>query len=435
MKSTRKMILVILIALMGIAFVVTANLNSDKTIRIGVFVGSNWDVPDAESYKIIDDVIARYKEENVSFDVEYISGIRKEDYSEWISQQALKGEAPDLFFVLSNDFPTFTQVGLLENLDSYIENDPDFDEDKYYQPSYQSGHINEHMYALPYESVPNLVFVNKTLLSQEGIELPENDWTWEEFYEICRQVTKDTDGDGKLDQFGVYGYTWEDAIFSNGVTLYNSDDPSTLNFNQSGTTSSIEFMRELNQLNDNINVTSQMFDEGKVAFCIMPFSEYRTYMPYPWRVKKYSNFEWDCVKMPAGEEGGNVSKVDTLLIGMSSDSRHKEEAWELLKMISYDQTTQKNIFEYSQGVSVIKDVTDSQETIDILFSDNPGEVGFEMTLLNDVMENGEFEHHFNKYDSIKSLIDNEVYRIINSESDIKTEMMSLQNKINATLKE
>lgn len=435
MKSTRKMILVILIALMGIAFVVTTNLNSDKTIRIGVFVGSNWDVPDAESYKIIDDVIARYKEENISFDVEYISGIRKEDYSEWISQQALKGEAPDLFFVLSNDFPTFTQVGLLENLDSYIEKDADFDEDKYYQPSYQSGHINEHMYALPYESVPNLVFVNKTLLSNEGIELPENDWTWEDFYEVCKQVTKDTDGDGKLDQFGVYGYTWEDAIFSNGVTLYNSDDPNTLNFNQSGTTSSIEFMRELNQLNDNINVTSQMFDEGKVAFCIMPFSEYRTYMPYPWRVKKYSNFEWDCVKMPAGEEGGNVSKVDTLLIGMNSGSKHKEEAWELLKMISYDQTTQKNIFEYSQGVSVIKDVTDSQETIDILFSDNPGEVGFEMTLLNDVMENGAFEHHFNKYDSIKSLIDNEVYRIINSESDIKTEMMSLQNKINATLKE
>ena len=33
------------------------------------------------------------------------------------------------------------------------------------------------LYALPYESVPNLMFVNKTLLQQMEIEAPDSDWS------------------------------------------------------------------------------------------------------------------------------------------------------------------------------------------------------------------------------------------------------------------
>ena len=54
--------------------------------------------------------------------------------------------------------------------------------------------------------------VNKTLLESEGIAVPSGDWTWENFYNICAKVTRDTDGDGETDQFGCYGYTWQDAL-------------------------------------------------------------------------------------------------------------------------------------------------------------------------------------------------------------------------------
>lgn len=51
--------------------------------------------------------------------------------------------------------------------------------------------------------------------------MPGNHWTWDDFYKICQKVTKDTDGDGRLDQFGVYNYKWNDATLSNGGTLFN----------------------------------------------------------------------------------------------------------------------------------------------------------------------------------------------------------------------
>ncbi|MDF9824859.1 multiple sugar transport system substrate-binding protein [Breznakia sp. PF5-3] len=408
--------------------------SSHKVITIGVFAGSNWDVPTADSYQIVQNVIERYEKEHPNVRVKFMSGIRKSDYSEWLAGETLNGDAPDIFFVLSDDFTTFHQVGLLENLDSYIANDNNFDTEAYYPSSYATGMDNNHMYALPYESVPNLVFVNKSLLEKEGISLPNNNWTWNDFYEICKKVSKDTDNDGKIDQFGVYGYTWEDAMFANGIALF--DEKEDVNdFNNTNAIESIRFLRQLNELNDNVHVTSQMFDEGNVAFCIMPFSEYRTYKPYPWKVKKYSNFEWDCVMLPSGPNGDNISKVDTLLIGMNAQSKHKDEAWELLKLLSYDQQTQLEIFKHSQGVSVLREITKSEEAIDIISSDTPGDSLFQMYLLNEVMENGKTQYRFKKFESVTSLIDNEIYRIINSESDIKTEMVSLQNKIETSLKE
>ena len=57
-------------------------------------------------------------------------------------------------------------------------------------------------------------------------------------------------------------------------------------------------MIDLKQLNHNYNVTAKDFDMGRVAFRPFTFAEYRTYKPYPWRIKKYSTFEWDCLKMP-----------------------------------------------------------------------------------------------------------------------------------------
>ena len=52
------------------------------TLKLGIFAGSNWDVPQGETYAIIDDVIKNFEAENPGVHVTYVSGIKKEDYSE-----------------------------------------------------------------------------------------------------------------------------------------------------------------------------------------------------------------------------------------------------------------------------------------------------------------------------------------------------------------
>lgn len=409
--------------------------NQNITLTFGVFAGSYWDVPNGDSYRIYEDAIERFEKKHPNVKVNFTSGIQKDDYSEWLSKAAIKGEAPDVFVTLGEDFTTFSEAGLLTNLDNFILKDENFTLDDYYPTSLQAGMYEGVQYALPFESVPTLMFVNKTLLNQEGIELPDNDWTWEDFYRICEQVTKDKNGDGKLDQFGVYGYDWKTAVFSNGETLFDKSG-SHANINSDPVIEAVEFTKSLVELNQNNAVTSQDFDKGNVAFCPMQFSQYRAYMPYPWRVKKYSTFEWDCIALPAGPNGDNVSQINTLSIGISSKSRNKNYAWEFLKMLTYDETTQRNIFTYSQGVATVKAVNESEEVIATMMQDTPGNSQFEMRILSDVMEHGIIQTRFSKYDDVISMMDNDIYRVINDvEGDITNEMNSLQRKIDVYLKE
>ena len=94
------------------------------------------------------------------------------------------------------------ELGALQPLDVLLAGDKTVDPSDFYDAALQSGSAGGVQYALPYECVPTLMFVNKTLLENEGIPVPENDWTWDDFYTICAQVTRDTDGDGIIDQFG-----------------------------------------------------------------------------------------------------------------------------------------------------------------------------------------------------------------------------------------
>ena len=68
------------------------------TLKLGIFAGSNWNVPQGETYAIIDDVIKNFESENPGVKVIYVSGIKKEDYSEWLAEQFVSGDEPDVFF-------------------------------------------------------------------------------------------------------------------------------------------------------------------------------------------------------------------------------------------------------------------------------------------------------------------------------------------------
>lgn len=400
-------------------------------LRLGIFAGSNWDVPSGESYRVIDEAIERFEAEYPFIHIEYESGILKEDYSLWLSSQFLRGEEPDIFMVLSEDFNALSSLGALMNLDSYINN-YDFNQENYYESVLTMGVYQEHQYALPYECDPTLMFINKTLLEQEGIEIPDNDWTLEDFYEICEKVTKDSDGDGVIDQYGCYNYDWLDSIYAHGVQLFNEEGTECY-LNNEEVKESLRFIQRLNSLNQGHLISSTEFDKGQVAFSPMPFSQYRTYKPYPWRVKKYSTFEWDCLKMPSLSGETKTSQVSTLLMGISSRTKYENEAWDFLKMLTYDEQTQQYLFQYSQGISSLKSVTLGLDSV--VLEEAMGESLVDLSLLNEVMENTVSRSQFKKYESALNLIDTSLNQIIENNSDLDISLMNTQKEVNQYLKE
>lgn len=403
----------------------------ETVLSVGVFSDSYWNVQNGYSHRILNDAIRRFEEEHPGVRVEYVSGIRKEDYSEWLSEQMLTDNTPDMFFVLPEDFNKLVDLGALKALTELAQGDDAFDETAFYSSAFLYGQFDGQQYALPYECAPKLMFVNKTILDGEGLEIPDETWSWEDFYRICEEVTKDTDGDGITDQFGVVGYTWQDAFESNGVELFAPDGKSC-RLNGPNVEEALTFIENLSGLLGGYNVTSREFDLGNVAFQPMSFSEYRAYKSYPLSIKKYAGFEWDCIPMPAGPHGGNISSLDTLLAAIGDDTKHAALAWDFLKLLTYDEQVQSEIFDYSEGVSVLREVTGSDRVLQKLMED-AGNNGLNQTTLCNAVEQAVVVPRFRHYSDAVAEVDRAVNEIIAGEANIGTELIIWNREINRKL--
>ena len=404
-----------------------------QELEFGMFTGSNWGVENADAFVIIDRAIERFEESHPGIEVRYTSGIEKKDYSEWCAKRLLEGEMPDVFMVLDTDFNQYCSLGILQELNTFIESDPEFQSEEIFQTAMDIGKgMEEIQYALPYEVVPTMLFVNKTLLRQEGIEMPQQDWTWDDFLEICRKVTKDTDGDGRIDQFGTYNYSWQDAMYTSGGSAFDNEKQN-VDFSNQYVIESVKFMKELLALNQGENVTQEDFDAGKVAFMPLTFAEYRTYKTYPYKIKKYSNFQWDCTTFPGRTHGENISKVDALLIGINHDSTEKELAWEFLKELVCGYESQLDIFRYSQGVSVLESVARSEKAASIIQEDmDKEEQVISGELLCDVIEHGTITpkyYQYETYEQMISLANTEITEIFEKNKNIESSMKIFQREI------
>ncbi|MCQ6558620.1 ABC transporter substrate-binding protein [Paenibacillus mendelii] len=85
----------------------------------------------------------------------------------------------------------------------------DFNDSKWPQGIQNFGAWNGKMYGFT-DSVNagSGIYYNKTLFKREGLPDPhqlvkEDKWNWDTFLDILKKATKDTDGDGNIDQWGI----------------------------------------------------------------------------------------------------------------------------------------------------------------------------------------------------------------------------------------
>ncbi len=423
----KSIILVSLLLVFSCFLVVLKNLRSKETvITFGMFADSNWNAPSDDVTTIIEKAVKKFENTHKGVKIVFEKGILKEDYSEWLLGNYLKGTEPDVFLMSNDSFNLLSSKDALLNLDTLIKKDKDFSMEAYYASVLESGQYEQRQYALPYEVVPTLICVNTTLLKKEGIQIPENNWTWGDFHTICRKLTKDTDHNGELDQFGIYNYTWKDASYANGAKLFN--EQGTLNYvSNRKVANAVNFVYRLEALNDGYTVTEHDFEEGRVAFAPMLLSDYRTYRTYPYCVEKYTKFDWTCITMPAGPQGDNISEVSTLLAGVSARTKEKQLAWEFLKMLTYDTDIQAQVASDAKGISGLRKIVENEK---IYAQQEKADTKF-MTL---VMEKGVAIPKFRKYEEAFVMMNEGVEDAMESDKNITVSLLTLQRKINNYLK-
>ena len=423
--------LILVITTMLIAVLITSQ--RDVTLEVGIFAGSNWDVAREDSYRNIDDAIKEFQKIHPNVKVHYYSGIRLDEYSSYLSDKALKGDLPDVFFILNEDFNKYAELGLLLDLEKLIEKDSTISKEDYFESAYSSGTYLNKQYALPYEVNPNLMAINRTLLENNNIEVPSSSWTWDEFLEVCKTITKDVNSDNKIDTFGVSDLSWLDVTYTNGVTLFN-DIGTTSNFSDQRVIEAVQFMQKINSINDNQQLTQLDFDKGKVAFMPISFAEYRTYTAYPYKINKYLDYQWDFTTMPSGPQGDNISEMQSLLMAINVNSKHKALAFDLLKTFTHNYKIQEQIYKFSQGASPLKKVAKSDNIAKILLEKmDESDMKYNNSLLYTIMDKSISPQKFKEYSEAMALAQQEINSIINNEMDTSVALKKLQRIIQSKL--
>lgn len=427
-SKTKKLIITLVSISLVLIYCLINDPSREITLTLGFYAGSSWDVPNGESYQVIDQAIQKFEKKYPNVKIEYKSGIMKDDYSSWLANEITKGTTPDLFMVLSSDFNTLSSIGILKDLNRLIKEDQ-IDTSMFYQSALLAGN-NSSQYALPYEINPTIMCINHDLLTKENIEIPSSDWTIDDFYKICTQVTKDTNHDKSIDQYGCYGFDWKDAIDCYGLNIFEED---SCHLDKKEVKEALSYLTKINELSKGYQISSEDFDQGKVAFCPLTFAQYRTYQPYPYRISKYTSFRWSCIPMPGTKTNTVTTHLDTSLIGMSSQTKHSQMAWEFLKMLTMDEDIQQSLLNNSKGASPLKKVMLSKKTKEILDTDTMSNASLNQDVLNNLLENTIVEPKFKEYESILEKADYLINQALD-QGTIDNDLNKIQKKLENEMK-
>lgn len=126
----------------------------------------------------------------------------QETLSTFLTSRAAAGMAPDLVTLGWRDFPKTYASGYLQPLDRFAQQDGSNAIEQFTEEALQLGRFRNQMLVLPTVLTIGMARCLPNLFEAASHPLPDVHWTREEFVAVARQLTRDEDGDGKVDQWG-----------------------------------------------------------------------------------------------------------------------------------------------------------------------------------------------------------------------------------------
>lgn len=262
-------------------------------------------------------------------------------YEETYTTALNSGEGPDVGYMYNEMFPTYIDAGAVEDMSSYVT-----DEDKKEYKYLSNGNMMDGQYGLPLVTgVPFVLYYNEDILNALGEKAPE---TWDDFARICQEATKDTDGDGKVDQYGfacgmntsdigamqILNAYYYSALWQNGGQVYN-DDLKSVSFADEAGKEAVTWLKGLTSyMNEDFmslswsDAFSNVFGAGKAAFGITRSSQTdgTTF------AETYPDLNWNFVTSLKNKDFGTFGATDCLTL--MSACEDKDLAMDFIKYVT-----------------------------------------------------------------------------------------------------
>ena len=167
------------------------------------------------------------------------------DYVTKVFSQFNANNAYDVYGTAIETFSSFTSRGLFIPLDDFIAKNPTFSD---FDPAlFKYGSYEGKTYFVPIGWNNIMINYNRALFRDAGVDYPKEGWTWDEFREVAKKLTK-RDAAGNVIQFGYevpnQNFFVQPWFFSNGTSVLNADWTAS-NMLDPKVAESLQFLKDL----------------------------------------------------------------------------------------------------------------------------------------------------------------------------------------------
>lgn len=271
--------------------------------------------------------------------IEQFPGSSLKDYEIKLRLRFSSGQAPDVFHANVNAAAEYAELGLLDQA-------PDFIEERIRQNSFSdiirdAAYFKGRPYGVVSDVVPTVLYYNKQMFSQAGLDPEQPPRTWQEFINYADRLTV-RDADGTVVRAGLSlrktGYKpgtaekWLTFLYSAGGQPFN-DEGTEARFNSPEGRAALAFYKKA-LFERNVDSVlhegdQQGFGQERVAMFIREMHVIR------WLEENYPELEFGVAPIPAKER--SLTTGGAYMFVVTQDSKNTNAAWRFVDFIMSDE--------------------------------------------------------------------------------------------------
>ncbi|MDD2970992.1 MAG: sugar ABC transporter substrate-binding protein [Lachnospiraceae bacterium] len=267
-----------------------------------------------------------------------------EQYWTMLEAGATGGSLPDVFWMHSNEITTYSEYEMLLDLTDRISSSETLDMSKFPKEIVEIYNYDGKQFAVPKDYDTIALWYNKTMFDEAGITYPDDTWTWDDFADACKKLTKE---DGSQ-----YGYAlkpsnnqdgWYNMVYDMGGEIITPDRTKS-GMDEEGTIKALEFVSGL--VKDGYtpayevmteNNPEALFEAGKVGMITMG----------SWMLAELCNNDYvkancDIAVLPKDTATGRRASIyNGLGWAAAANTDKPDEAWALIEYLGSQKAQQK----------------------------------------------------------------------------------------------
>lgn len=280
-------------------------------------------------------LIDAFKEAEPNVTVNLIEASDRQDLLARLSTGFAGNTPPDLFLINYRFFGQFAATGVLDPLQARLDGSSVFEEADFYPQPMEAFRWNGELVCMPQNVSSLVVYYNKDLFAGAGLDAPAAGWTWDQMVESATALTKDLDGDGATDQYGlgveasiirVAPFVWSNG----GDVVDDETQPTSFSLDSPEAVEAMQAFFDLHQVHGVVPGDEEVeaednesrFMNGTMGMLLQS----RRVVP---SFRTISAFDWDVAPLPQLEQPAGILHSDAYCL--TKASQNKEAAWRFVE--------------------------------------------------------------------------------------------------------